>query len=134
MSKMNAWVIEDDHLSGDIFSLALREAHYEAFVVRDGAEAMERLTQVAQSAAPHPDLIILDIHLPGVSGERILEYIRSSPNLAQTKVVILTADPVAVETLSDQSDLALIKPVGFNQLKELAARLAMEIQARKDQG
>jgi CheY-like chemotaxis protein len=123
MTKLIAWVIEDDSLSGDIFSLALREAHYETLVVRDGLEALERLHHTA------PDLIILDIHLPGISGEVLLDYIRDTPHLAKTRVIVLTADPAMVDSIGDKADLALIKPVGFNQLKDLASRISIEIQA-----
>jgi DNA-binding response OmpR family regulator len=121
-TKLSAWVIEDDMLSGDIFALSLREAHYEPTIIRDGIEALERLKTGA------PNLVVLDIHLPGISGISLLEYIRSSSHLAGTRVLVLTADPAMVELIGDKAELALIKPVGFNQLRDLANRIAIEIQ------
>jgi DNA-binding response OmpR family regulator len=65
---------------------------------------------------------LLDLHLPGVSGERILQLIRSDPRLAGTRVIIASADPRTVRLLEAEADIALVKPVTFGQLRDLAAR------------
>ena len=53
----------------------------------------------------------------------LLRQIRSTPALAGVKVVIASADPITADMLSPESDLVLVKPVSFSQLRDLAQRL-----------
>ena len=71
MTNPRAFVIEDDEFIAYIFSAAVKEAQFDPLIIRDGISALETLkTEI-------PDLIILDLHLPGVSGINILREIRS---------------------------------------------------------
>lgn len=112
-----ALIIEDDADLASIFSDALQAAQFTTEIIADGAVAQVRLTEVV------PQLVVLDLHLPHVSGEILLRQIRSTPALAQVKVVIASADPITADMLSPESDLVLIKPVAFSQLRDLAQRL-----------
>ena len=118
MDKHRAMVIEDNEDLAIIFSEALQAAGYEAIIINDGKVAMEQLREI------QPAVIVLDLHLPHVSGDQILAQIRAEKDLADTRVVIATADPQMADELQDRSDLVLLKPVSFNQLRDLAARLA----------
>jgi CheY-like chemotaxis protein len=109
-----AFVIEDDEVIAKIFSTAVKEADYETVVIRDGIEAMERLKHEI------PDLVVLDLHLPGISGINILREIRSDPRFIQTKVLIASADTTQSEFLRVYADKVLIKPIGFHKLREEA--------------
>ncbi len=102
----------------DIFGEALQSVGYETLVIRDGQKATDRL------AVAVPDLIVLDLRLPHVSGMDILEMIRADERLQATRVVVATADPQLADLLHDKSHLVLLKPVSFKQLRLLAARLA----------
>ena len=62
----------------------------EVEVVRDGAAAIARLTDPASGRA-RPDLILLDLHLPLMSGIEILRRVRSDPAYAATPIIVLTA-------------------------------------------
>jgi two-component system response regulator AdeR len=111
-----AFVIEDDEVIVQIFSTAVREAGYDAVVIRDGIQAMEKLkTEI-------PDLVVLDLHLPGISGINILREIRRDPRLEKTRVFIVSADTTQSEFLRMHADQVLIKPIGFHALREVAAR------------
>lgn len=112
-----ALIIEDDVDLADIFSDALQAAQFKTEIIADGAVAQKRLQEMI------PQLVVLDLHLPHVSGETILRQIRSTPALAKVKVVIASADPITADMLSPESDLVLIKPVSFSQLRDLAQRL-----------
>ena len=112
-----AMVIEDDEKLAFIFTEALKQAGYSVHTVRDGLEAM----QVVDSMLPI--LVVLDLHLPHVSGVTILAHIRSIPAMSESWVVLTTADPAMAETLRDQVDFVLIKPISFIQLRDLARRL-----------
>ncbi len=115
--KKLALVIEDDPEQQKIFSQAVKLAGFETEVIGNGAEAIRRIDEIS------PALVILDLHLPDVSGDRILEHIRTKEKGADIPVIVATADPLFADTLNDQSDLVLLKPVSFIQLRDLAIRL-----------
>ena len=119
-SNRFALIVEDEIDLAIIFSKALQEAGFETQIVRAGDTALMWLTST------QPQIVILDLHLPRVSGEDILKQIRADDRLAETKVIISTADPRLGELLQDQADLVLLKPIGFSQLRDLAARLGFE--------
>ena len=112
-----ALIIEDDADLATIFADALQAAQFTTEIISDGAVAQARLQEVV------PRCVVLDLHLPEVSGEVLLKQIRSTPALARTRVVIASADPITSELLSADSDLVLIKPVSFGQLRDFAQRL-----------
>ena len=111
-----ALVIEDDPAQQTIFSQAVKMAGFTTEVIGNGSDALKRLTEVV------PGLVILDLHLPTVSGDEILASIRADERLASVPVILATADPILAETLADTSDLVLLKPISFNQLRDLASR------------
>jgi DNA-binding response OmpR family regulator len=110
-------IIEDDNDLSVIFSEALQAAGFETEIVRSGDTAMERL------AVTKPDVVVLDLHLPRVTGVDILRYIRADFRLVGTRVIIATAHPGMSESLRDEADLVLLKPISFAQLRDLAAIL-----------
>jgi CheY-like chemotaxis protein len=86
-------------------------------LITDGAIAMQKL------AVEIPDLMLLDMHLPNVSGLEILDYVRATDRLRNTRVVAITANALLTVDLMDKADLLLIKPVTFAQISELSTRL-----------
>ncbi|MBN3886720.1 MAG: response regulator [Nostoc sp. JL34] len=67
--------------------------------VEDGESAMNYLQEQEEfTNAPHPDLILLDLNLPGMDGREVLTEIKSDPNLKCIPVVIIT-------TSSDEQDI-----------------------------
>ncbi len=117
MSNLNALVIEDDKNLALAFAEALEEAGYEAEVIYDGRTALKRLEEVT------PSIVILDLHIPHVKGDKVLEYMRSENHLKDVRVIVATADSSRAAQLGNKADLVLLKPVGYRQLKDLAARL-----------
>ncbi len=117
MSNPIAWIVEDDDDLANIFAEALQAARYDTDIIRTGDRAMARLK------TGMPDVVVLDLHLPGESGMEILKQIRADAHLARTRVIVASADPVMAESLNDQADLVLIKPISFSQLRDLANRL-----------
>jgi len=106
--------------SGDlstIFSEALLAANYQVETITNGLEARQRL----QEGAPH--LVLLDLHLPGVSGTDLLTQIRADERLAKTIVVIATADARLGDAYRESADYILIKPISYTQLRDLTTRL-----------
>lgn len=120
MNDRFALIIEDNEDLAIIFAEALQAAGFETTIIPDGESAIARLETSV------PRIIILDLHLPHVSGEEILQGIRSDPRFDETRVIIATADPRMADMLKDEADLVLLKPISFGQLRDLAARLAPE--------
>lgn len=122
-----ALIIEDDDKLSIIYTEALRQAEFNTLVIYDGAEALARLPTC------QPAVIILDLHLPHVSGDKILGVIRQTESLAQTQVIITTADATLAAALRQPSDLVLIKPISFLQLRDLAKQLRAALTETADQ-
>lgn len=118
MTKPLALVVEDDHDLAIIFAEAFEAADYNSEVTHNGEDAVELLKTIK------PAIILLDMHLPKMSGQAVLEHVRSTEPLADIRVIIATADDMAaVGRPSQLANFTLIKPVRFQQLKLLASRL-----------
>lgn len=115
--KLSALIIEDEPSLATIFAKALQEAGFDVQTAADGREGQAQLEQTS------PAVVALDLHLPFVSGEELLRYIRTAAHLRHTQVVIISADAVLAGWLHDQADFALTKPVSFHHLVNLATRL-----------
>ncbi len=116
MENELALIIEDDAYLSEIYSAALSKAMFKVEVAREGQAARDKL------AATVPGVVVLDLHLPRVSGKDLLKEIRADPRLAKTKVIVVTGDSQAATTVQTEADLVLIKPVSYIQLRDLATR------------
>lgn len=117
MSEL-ALIIEDDEDLANIFAEALRGVGFEVEHVADGKIAEERLI-----SGTVPFLILLDMHLPHVSGGELLTKMKQDERFANTIMILTTADARMGEAYSDQADFVMIKPISFVQLRDLTSRL-----------
>jgi DNA-binding response OmpR family regulator len=117
MNKNSALIVEDDEDLSLIFAQALQAAGFETEIASSGDAA------IAQLAVTTPEVVVLDLHLPRVAGMDVLHHIRADPRLERTRVIVATAHPRMAETLRDEADLVLLKPISFGQLRDLAAIL-----------
>jgi two-component system cell cycle response regulator DivK len=122
--KPIALVIEDNQDLNAIFSSALEKAGYIVQSVYDGASAKDLLSEIV------PAIITLDLHMPGMSGEIVLKYIRNDPRLKNVRVIVATADARSADTMQFQPELVLLKPISFSQLSQLASRFAPKTDTR----
>ena len=113
-----ALIIEDDEDLASIFAEALRGIGYEVEHVADGKLAQERL-----KSGDVPFIILLDMHLPHISGGDLLANIKQDERFENTIVIITTADARMGDMYRDQADFVMIKPISFVQLRDLTARL-----------
>jgi DNA-binding response OmpR family regulator len=111
-----ALIVEDHLASAEFFATALSESGFETEVIRSGQDALDRLAKVV------PDMIILDLNLPGVHGSEILKSVRSDQRMADTHVIVTTTHWQEAEGVEQEADLVILKPVGFEQLRDLASR------------
>jgi two-component system, chemotaxis family, response regulator Rcp1 len=106
-------IVEDN--DPDVFLLeeALREHGILAHLQRcsDGEEALHALSQIDQ--APYPDIIIIDLNLPKVTGLEILKHVRSLRQLDDVPVMILTSSQSKSDrmlSLKHGADAYIAKP------------------------
>jgi DNA-binding response OmpR family regulator len=116
-----ALIIEDNDAIGEICQVALEKAQFKVELIQDGRMALDRLAVVT------PALIILDLHLPNVSGQQVIHYIRTTERLAKTRIILSTADLPRSENVQNEVDFVLVKPFGFTKLYELAKELRSTI-------
>ena len=116
-AKPLAFIIEDDNSLADIFTQAVRMADFETQTASNGQQAIDMLAEI------EPALVILDLYLPRVSGDKVLAHIRNDSRLQKAIVVLTTFDSLLADELREQCDFILLKPVGFSQLHDLAVRL-----------
>ena len=113
-----ALIIEDDEDLADIFAEALHGVGFEVERVFDG-----RLAQARLKSDKVPFIILLDMHLPHVSGGDLLTILKQDERFSDTTIIITTADARMGDLYREQADFVLIKPISFVQLRDLTARL-----------
>jgi two-component system cell cycle response regulator DivK len=102
------WIVEDNDQNFELAEFLLAERGYEVARARDAAELRALLS------TPAPDLVLLDMHLPGASGLELLAEMRARPSLARVPVVALTAHALRGDRerfLSQGCDGYLSKPI-----------------------
>ena len=107
------WCVEDDAAIRDIEVYALRSAGFEAKGFEDGAAAWEALK------TQRPELIVLDVMLPGIDGVELLKKIRSSAGLRDLPILMATAKGTEYDkifSLDLGADDYLVMPFGVMEL------------------
>jgi DNA-binding response OmpR family regulator len=91
----------------------------------DGEEAIEFLHRRGKYArVPPPDLVLLDLILPGQSGQEVLKVIRSSAELKKTPVVVMTAaDEASASPATLDVEGFLRKPIDLDEFLAIVDRL-----------
>ncbi len=85
MTGKRVLVVEDNELNLRLFCDLLTAHGYQSEPVRDGRDAMARASEV------RPDLIVMDIQLPHVSGMDLIASIKADPALGATPILAVTA-------------------------------------------
>jgi CheY-like chemotaxis protein len=104
---------------------ALREAKIanKLTVAMDGMEAMKMLHHhPPHEQCPRPDLILLDLNLPGMDGREILSHIKEDPELKIIPVVVLTSSSAESDVQKSydlHANCYIVKPVNFDRLMEV---------------
>ena len=95
-------LVEDDANLRDIYFARFQAEGYDLSVAANGEEALAMTVKVK------PDLMILDVMMPRISGFDVLDIVRSTPDTAGTKVIMMTA-------LSEESDRSRGRALGVDE-------------------
>ena len=116
--KPKALMVEDEDDTASLLKFLLERANYRVVHAKDGRSAQELVDTM-----PLPDIVLLDVMLPFVSGLQVLMYIRSKIEWEKVPVVMLTADGSEHDikrALENGANDYMLKP--FNP-RELTTRL-----------
>lgn len=118
-------LVEDDEDDVRLTQEALRDSKVivNMTVAPDGEDALERLRRRGKYAqAGRPDLILLDLNLPRVSGREVIAALKADAELKTIPVVVLTtseADSDIVKCYDLGANCYITKPVNFDQFRRI---------------
>lgn len=110
------WYVDDDGEMIQAVKLLLQLLHYKTRSFSDA-----RLAAKALLAGERPDILMLDINMPGVSGIDLLEFVRRRPEWSSLPIVMLSSEAadLQVDTALDLgADAYVFKPVTLEELGE----------------
>lgn len=126
-TKQKILAVDDEAINLQIISSVL-EKDWDVTVATDGGQAMEKLKKVC------PDLILLDVMMPGLNGYDLCRLIKAEPSFAQVPIIFLTAltsTEAEAEALDAGGTDFISKPFDLRVLK-LRVRNTLELKRQAD--
>jgi DNA-binding response OmpR family regulator len=114
-TQKTVMIIEDEPDAAEMFAEMMRVNGFRVLKMFSSAPAIPMIAQ------EKPDIIILDIMMPDISGLEVLRYMRRDPDLLSIPVIVVSAKsmPNDIKTgLEAGASMYLTKPVGFLDLKQ----------------
>jgi CheY-like chemotaxis protein len=108
VAKKKMLIVEDNELNLKLYMYALRPVDAEIMVARNGPEALRLIND------EKPDLVILDIQIPGISGIEVAKTVRKNPDYAGVVIIAVTAYTMVGDKekiLNAGCDYYLSKPI-----------------------
>ena len=125
--KEKILIVEDNPQNMRLFEMTLRSKGYRLLTATDGEEALDMATR------KKPDLIIMDIYLPKVSGLEVTKRLRQMPAFNHVPIIAVTAHAMKGDKekiIEAGCDAYLPKPINTRQLPEVVTE--MLLQGQKD--
>lgn len=117
-------VVADDDLDlCELLGMKLRQSNYEVFTVLDGDQALEIIRSI------RPDLVILDIMMPTMTGMEVLRQMKTEPAIADIPVILMTAKRQEKDVNSGYAMGAvdyIVKPFNLRDLVSQVAKVISE--------
>ena len=117
---MKVLIVDDDDDARKLVRKALAPLTDDIQEVADGADALKH------ALADPPDLVILDVVMPGVDGYEICYLIKSAPELRHTRVIVLTVRHQKIDISIGRgafADAYLVKPASAEKLRAVIGKL-----------
>lgn len=125
MSKLNILIVEDDPQTVKLIKFILKKEDYSTISAKDGEEGLQMARE------KKPDLIVLDLMLPGMDGYRVCEILKANPVTKEIPIIVLTALDTGVDfekALEKKADWYITKPF---EPEHLLKRVNYLIEKRK---
>jgi DNA-binding NtrC family response regulator len=117
MTRLRVLIVDDERTLARSIKLFLEEQGHEAEVANDGERALELFQQF------HPDLVFLDLRLPGLSGLELLKKVRAhDPSVVAVVMTAYGTIEGAVEAMKLGGFDYVTKPIDLDELKLILAR------------
>jgi CheY-like chemotaxis protein len=129
--QLHFLLVEDDDDHAELVLRNLRKQHDAIDVDRvpDGVEALSYLRHEGDYAQkPKPDVILLDLNMPRMSGHEVLLHVKQDPVLQKIPVVIFTTSDNVIDrsrAYEHHVNSYLVKPVDFNEFQATAQELGL---------
>lgn len=114
-AQKTVMIIEDETDAAEMFAEMMRVNGFRVIKMFSSAPAISLIAQ------EKPDLIILDVMMPDISGLEVLRYMRRDPHLEKIPVIIVSAKSMPNDIkigMEAGASMYLTKPVGFLELKQ----------------
>ncbi len=118
--KKTVIIVEDEREAADMFAEMMRVTGFDVHSLYSSTPAISTIS------AEKPDLVILDIMMPDISGLEVLRYMRRDPALKEIPVILVSAKSMPAdiqEGMDAGASNYLTKPIGFLELKEAVEAL-----------
>jgi two-component system, chemotaxis family, response regulator Rcp1 len=129
LNTVTVLLVEDDPDDVYLTQEALRagKLRLSLVAVSDGVAAMQYLrSEAGYAECRRPDLILLDLNLPGMDGREVLTAVKADPALTDIPVVILTtskAEEDIAASYRQHANCYISKPVGIEQFRSVVASI-----------
>ena len=132
MNRKKILIIDDDRELSLALSVRLKAADYDVDVAGDGESGLQKLAAGADHWTHRPDIVLLDVRMPGIDGLEVIRQMKRDPRLADIPVIFLSAgaqETVKRAALNAGGKLFLEKPFEARALLE-AIRRVLEQDSR----
>ena len=122
-------VVEDNHLNMKLFNGLLELGGYNVLQAKDGMEGWRMARE------QRPDLILMDIQLPGVSGLEVTKWLKDDENLKSIPVIAVTAFAMKGDEEKIREggcDAYIVKPISISDFLETIERFAEPPMAERE--
>ncbi|HEU0021195.1 MAG TPA: response regulator [Dehalococcoidia bacterium] len=113
-------LVEDEKISARLLTSALQNEGYQVMLASNGVEGLSKATQYL------PDLVILDVMLPGLDGFEVCQRLKDQPATAETPILMLSAKDQASDAAAGRkvgADLYLLKSTELSNILTAVKKL-----------
>ncbi len=126
--KEKILIVEDNPQNMRLLEMVLRAKNYTLLKATDGEEALD------MAVREQPDLIIMDMQLPKMSGLEVTRKLRETPAFSYTPIIAITAYAMRGDrerVIESGCDAYLSKPINTRELPEMIAEMLLQRQKDK---
>lgn len=121
--KRKILIVEDNPIHTRLIEMTLRDKHYTLLKATSGEEALDIATR------ERPDLILMDLNLPDMTGFKVTKKLRENPSLSHTLIIAITAYAMRGDrerVIESGCDAYLTKPIDTRELPKVIAEMLLQ--------